>query len=230
MIQLLNATAVYILVNNRSCLYQGRMATARVSIRVLQLLVLSCAILVGHVDAETAAPDSYGLVIPDGYVLQVLDPTDGRIAMPKDWYYTSRGAPNGWVWTFAEEDPRKGEYETGLRIQMFVAVEENTKLSRADFARHFIDRKRKSAKVIKECPIADLGSFERQCIEVLEDIREPSGVKRFHVLYSIMWLKDKDIVAVSTFGAPEAKWDTVSDISTVMSGFVLIGKAFGTKN
>jgi hypothetical protein len=76
----------------------------------------------------------------------------------------------------------------------------------------------------------DLGYFKRQCLEVLEDIQEPSGTKRFHILYSVMWLKDMDIVAVSTFGSPEAKWESVGKISRVMSEFILIGKQPGNSN
>ncbi len=180
--------------------------------------------------ADGPAPDSHGLVVPAGYVLQVLGATDGRIAMPKDWFYSNHATPSGWVWTFSAQDPRAGEYETGLRIQMFVQVEEKLKRSREAFATGFLEQRRRSAHVLKDCPVRDFGSFKRQCLEVLEDIEEPSGKKPFHILYSVMWLKDMDIVAVSTFGAPPDEWDAVADITRVMSEFTLIGKSPGNSN
>jgi hypothetical protein len=190
--------------------------------RIPIFLILCCSL--------AFAQSNDGIVVPEGYVLQVLGATDGRIAMPKNWYYSNEGTSSGWLWTFSAEDTKKGEYETGLRIQMIMKVEEITKHPREAFAKDFIEQKRKSFKVLKECPVLDFGVFKRQCIEVIEDVKEPSGVKRFHILYSVMWLKEIDIVAISTFGSPELKWDSVSDISKVMSEFLLIGKNLGNKN
>ncbi|HUL18754.1 MAG TPA: hypothetical protein VLV29_05745 [Steroidobacteraceae bacterium] len=175
-------------------------------------------------------PDNGGLLVPEGYVLQVLGATDGRIAMPKGWFYTNAATPSGWQWTFSAEDPRAGAYETGLRIQMFMRVEQELKRSRESFATAFLEQRRKSAHVLRDCPIQDFGSFKRQCLEVLEVIGEPSGQKQFHILYTVMWLRDMDIVAVSTFGAPPEKWDAVADITKVMSEFILIGKNPGNSN
>jgi hypothetical protein len=107
----------------------GHAALPRVprwALRALRIVALSVAALTyltlrDQSIAGTDTPDSYGLVVPEGFVVQVLGATDGRIAMPKNWFYTNRGTPSGWLWTFAAEDPAKGEYETGLRIQLFVS-------------------------------------------------------------------------------------------------------------
>jgi hypothetical protein len=197
--------------------------------RTLLSLLLGGALAVAQA-GDAPAPDSGDLVVPEGYVLQVLGATDGRIAMPKDWFYANRATPSGWLWTFAAEDPKGGEYETGLRIQMLVQVEEKLKRSRESFATGFLEQRRKSAHVLRDCPVQDFGSFKRQCLEVLEEIEEPSGKKQFHILYTVMWLKDMDIVAVSTFGAPPEKWDAVANIASVMSEFILIGKHPGNSN
>jgi len=191
--------------------------------RLIILIVLSCLPLLAKLDD--------GIVVPDGYVLQVLTATDGRIAMPKNWFYTNTGTPSGWMWTFSAEDPKKtGEYETGLRLQVFFQYEKKTKQPRENFAQRLIAEKRNSIKVIKECPILDFGSFRRQCIEVIENIKQPSGVKPFHILYSVMWLKDMDVIALSTFGSPDSKWESVASISKVMSEFTLIGEHPGNKD
>jgi hypothetical protein len=86
------------------------------------------------------------------------------------------------------------------------------------------------ASVRRSRPVQDFGSFKRQCLEVLQDIEEPSGKKPIHILYTVMWLKDMDVVTVSTFGAPPQKWDAVADITKVMSEFILIGKNPGNSN
>jgi hypothetical protein len=175
--------------------------------------------------------DSEGIVVPEGYVLQVLGATDGRIAMPKGWFYDNHATPSGWSWTFSVEDPRKGGgFETGLTIQMFVQVQEKTHQPREAFARKFIEEKRHSGTLVHDCPVQDFPEFRRQCIEVVEDLPSAAGTKRFHVLYSMMWLKNMDIVALSTFGAPPEKWDAVSPVTEVMAAFVLIGKSPGNTN
>jgi hypothetical protein len=137
--------------------------------RALLPLLLAGALAVAQ-PRDAPPPDNGGLVVPEGYVLQVMGATDGRIAMPKDWFYSN------------------------------------------------------------QAPIQDFGSFQRQCLEVLEDLEEPSRKKQFHILYTAMWLKDMDIVAISTFGAPPEKWDAVANITKVMSEFILIGKNPGNSN
>ena len=195
--------------------------------RVLHRVLLGFAIVSGSAMGQSADE----ITVPEGYVLQVLGATDGRIAMPKAWFYSNSGTPSGWVWRFSPQDPHLGEFETGLTIQLFVRVEEKTKQSPEAFARSFIAEKHvKSRQVLRDCPVANFDSFKRQCIEVIEDLKEPSGLKRFHILYSAMWLKEMDMVAISTFGAPEEKWESVRETADVMSMFVLIGKSPGNTN
>jgi len=165
--------------------------------------------------------------VPKGYVLQKLDATDGLIARPSDWFYGNHGTASGWVWTISKEDPKKGAFETGFTIQMIIGLESKTKQSRQEFCTNFINSKRKSLKVFKECPVIDMGTFMRQCIEVLEIIPESASKKEFHVLYSVMWMKNMDIAAVTTFGASDADWESIVPITQVMSEFRLIGPDLG---
>lgn len=168
-----------------------------------------------------------GFPIPDGYVLQRLDPTDGRIAKPKGWFYASSGTPSGWLWTLSAEDPSKGGYETGLRIQLLVGVEKATKNSTEIFAQNFLQQKRNSTKVVNECPAIGQGQFMRQCIEVIEHIQRSEGLVPFHILYSVFWGKKLDMVVVNTFGAPDEKWQSVAEASKVMAKAEIIGPNFG---
>jgi hypothetical protein len=165
--------------------------------------------------------------VPEGFVLQRLDATDGRIAKPRDWFYSSAGTPSGWVWTLSKEDPAKGPYKTGMKIQMLLGVEKGTGESRERFALNFIDEKRASTKLIVDCPKEDIGEFFRQCIEVLEDLQVGGKAVPFRILYSVMWGKTMDMVVMSTFGAPPDAWNELAPTANRMSKFMLIGPDFG---
>lgn len=176
--------------------------------------------------AALAAYDGH-ISVPAGYVLQRLEETDGEIARPRDWNFASREMPGGWMWTITPEDP-KGFYETGLRIQLFMAVQSVTGKSRDEFAEKILAMERsKAASIIRDCPAEDLGEFKRQCLEVLETDPQTTGPKTFHVLYSIMWQKDVDIVTLTIFGAPPEKWESLQPTIAIMSLFRIIGKDFG---
>jgi hypothetical protein len=166
-----------------------------------------------------------GFPVPEGYVLQHLEVTDGKIAMPKNWFYHSGGTASGWLWTFSKEDPAKGPYETGLSIQLIAGVEKKTKQPSENFAKVFLDKKRSSAKVLKDCAPVEQGDFKLQCLEVIEDVQEPNGVKSFHILYSVSW--GMDMVVINTFGAPPEQWESVKPIADVMANIELIGPNFG---
>jgi len=186
---------------------------------ILAILILGCMISCHH-----SEPDIF---VPNGFVLQPLDPTDGKIARPKGWYYSSGGTPSGWMWTISEEDSSKGGYETGLRMQLLVGVQKETHHSTEEFALNFLQQKRAITTVLRECQTTDQGEFKRQCLEVLEEIEGPHGKIRYHILYSVFWGKEMDMVFLNTFGAPEQKWESVRNISDTMSHVVLIGPNFG---
>jgi len=42
--------------------------------------------------------------VPDGFVLQVLEPTGGKIIRPKDWFYAERHGGPSYTWI----KPRSG--------------------------------------------------------------------------------------------------------------------------
>lgn len=69
--------------------------------------------------------------IPDGFMLQKLEATDGSIAIPTSWHYQEGSTNSGILWTISKEDPKDGGYETGQRIQMLFGVENGIKLRRA---------------------------------------------------------------------------------------------------
>jgi hypothetical protein len=168
--------------------------------------------------------------IPEGYVLQRLEATDGSIAMPTGWHYRSRGTPSGWLYTLSKEKPEP-YYETGVRIQLLLGVEKGTKQARDAFVNAQIAKKKAGSEieVIQECAQpSDAGFFWRKCLEVIEPIQlgaEPP--KRFHILYTFSWSKTGDMVVVQTFGSPIEQWEEHKLIPAAMNGAVLIGPNLG---
>ena len=165
--------------------------------------------------------------VPDGYELQRLKETDGSILMPKGWYATSSGTPYGWTWSFSKDEPEGFSYATGLRIQLIFDVAKKTGESREKYVSDFIEHKRKTVEVLDSCEAQDAGLFMRKCLEVVESTMFRGKVTQFRVLYSMLWGKETDMIAVTTFGSPVSEWESVKDISRVMSEFELIGPNFG---
>lgn len=154
--------------------------------------------------------------VPDGFVLQVMEPLGGKIARPSDWFYSENHQGPSFTWILSKEDSRKGRYETGVRIQTLVGVQKGTGRSPKDFVLGFIEGKRKEAsRVIKSCVAKDQGLFTRVCLETEEG--------DYHILYSAFWGNDNlDVVLVSTAGAKKADWPTYAPIFDTMGSFELI--------
>ena len=188
------------------------------------LLVLSLFLLAG----QTKAIADDEIMAPKGFVLQSLDPTDGLIARPKNWFYQSHGTASGWLWIISAEDPTKGSYETGLRIQMLVGIQKGTGLTTEAFARNYLNQKRQEGQILKDCPDSDVGQFQRHCIESIEADSQPGHQgEKLHILTTVSWGKSMDMVVVSIFGAPDRNWDQVAPIADVMAKYRLLGPNFG---
>ncbi|MGV8998477.1 MAG: hypothetical protein ACOH12_16175 [Parvibaculaceae bacterium] len=190
--------------------------------RCVTLVLLTLLVMPLHAFAGT--PPS--IPVPEGYVLQILDPTGGEIARPKDWHYANEGTQSGYMWTMTPEDP-KGFYETGLRIQLLAGVQKGTGESRTVFAKNLIDGlKSKAISVVKDCPTSDQGDFMRQCLEVIETDKGPKGDVKYRVLYSVMWGKDLDMIVVTIFGTVPEKWEAMRPVADTMATFKIASKEF----
>jgi len=161
--------------------------------------------------------------VPPGYVRQQLEPTGGEIAKPIDWFFHSQETPTGWIWTLSKEDPRKGGYSTGQRIQLMVGVEATSGLTRAGFVDRYLADRSRGRQVMSQCPATDLGEFHGRCVEVIEQGEVDGEPRAFRVMYSLMWGKDLDMVVGSTFGAPVDSWREDARRSQPMTGFRLLG-------
>lgn len=171
----------------------------------------------------TAAFAEEPFVVPDGYTLQILEPTGGRIARPNGWFYAEGGSPAGYVWTISREDPRNNGYLVGLRIQVFIGVQQGAGMSPEAFIQTIVlERKHVAARVISECPAATQGLFQRRCLETEEFLPAGGGTRRFHIQYSLFWPAGGDMAIATTFGAPAEEWASVHHFADAMANFELI--------
>ena len=67
--------------------------------------------------------------VPQGYTLQVLEPFGGKVARPNGWFFHVRAGTHSYSWEISKEDPSKGDWETGLQIQLMAHIKEVAKLT-----------------------------------------------------------------------------------------------------
>ena len=176
---------------------------------ITRLLILILAVASSAVAQTNSLP-------PTNFVLQVLEPTGGKIQRPKDWFYTESHRGPSYTWILSREDAHKAAYTTGVRIQTIVGVKKGTGKTPKEFVEDFVRKKKQTAdKVLKSCPEHKEELFTRICIETEEG--------QYHILYSMFWGNDDlDIVVISIAGTTKELWNTYSPTFDKMSGFELI--------
>ena len=154
-------------------------------------------------------------MIPEGFVMQVLEPTGGKIVRPENWFYTASHRGPSYNWILSKEDASKSGYETGVRIQTLVGVEEGTGKSPKTFVLDFLSQKKKGAqKIHKTCTPSGQDLFTRVCLETEEG--------DFRILYSLFWGNNIDVVVVSIAGTKTELWEVYANTFERMSTFELI--------
>lgn len=166
--------------------------------------------------AIAAAQEFFFETTPTEFVSQVLEPTGGKVARPKDWFYTESHRPTSYTWIISREEATKSAYTTGVRIQTLMGVKEGTGKSPKEFVLDFIANKKKEAiKVINTCEEKEQGLFTRICIETEEG--------PYHILYSLFWGNNNlDIVVISVAGTTQELWSTYAPAFDRMGSFELI--------
>ncbi len=193
------------------------------SVALRHLMFGSIVFAASNTIAQTA------FTVPDGYVEKKLDVTGGRIAVPKDWFFSDGRTNSGWAWVISAQDQAKGRYETGLQLHAIVGVELTMKKSRRAFVKDFLSEKKASTAVLRECPETNQGKLKRQCLEVVEDIKRNGETMRYHILYWVFWSNEVDIVGMFMFGAPQDQWASAKQVGEVLAQLEFIGPSFGTE-
>ncbi|MES2298658.1 MAG: hypothetical protein V4582_16560 [Pseudomonadota bacterium] len=179
--------------------------------------------------ASASSQAQGAFTVPDGYVLEALTPTGGKIARPKDWIVKDGRTGSGWAWTMLPEESENGHYETGLQLHAIVGIEMTSKMTRAAYVKNVLAEKKAGAKLVRECPQSVQGRLQRQCLEVIETIERKGESKAYHMLYWGFWSDDIDIVGLFMFGAPQEQWEAFKGSAEVLSGLEFIGPNFDPK-
>lgn len=149
------------------------------------------------------------------FVTQILEPTGGKIARPKDWFYAEGHRAPVYMWTISHEDSNRGRYITGVRIQVFPDVKKGTGKTAKEFVSGFLaSKKMEVSKVIKTCDEEMQTLFTRTCLEVEEGSD--------HVVYSLFWGNNMDVAVVVIAGTTKELWHIYAPVFEKMSNFELI--------
>jgi hypothetical protein len=153
---------------------------------------------------------------PQEFVTQILEPTGGEIQRPKGWFYTEEHPlPSLYTWILSREDASKGPYTTAVRIEMIVGVHEGSGKTPKQFVLDYIKLKRNEAKVLETCRENNQGMFTRVCLETEEGPH--------HLLYSLFWANDIDIVVATIASTTKELWETYAPtFDRMMNRFELI--------
>ncbi len=153
--------------------------------------------------------------IPEGFVIQILEPTGGKILRPKDWFYTGGCEGPSCAWVISKEDASKEPYETGVRIQTFFGVKKRTGKTPEEFVSDFYETKKLAVQEVHStCSPATQGMFTRTCLEVNEG--------KYRILYSMFWANQLDIAVVSISGTLKENWADHKDTFDLMGVFEFI--------
>lgn len=150
------------------------------------------------------------------YNIQVLEPTGGKVKIPKGWFYNESHSGPVYRWTLSKENVAGGKpYQTGMNIQLFSNVKKNTKKTAKAFINDFFASKRNGSKVLSSCNEQNQGLFTRICLETIEG--------EYHIQYSGFWgTDDLDLAVVTVSGAPIDMWNQYGAVFSTMNEFVLI--------
>ncbi len=159
---------------------------------------------------------SINAAVPQDFVSQILEPTGGKIDRPESWFYSEVHRENAYMWTISREDTSCGApYTTGVRIQVFVGILQDTGQSAKQFILDFFEGKKKQCLITKIIEESDQELFTRVGIETNEGDH--------HILYSLFWGNDNlDIAVISIAGTTKDQWDTYAAVFNRMSAFEII--------
>jgi hypothetical protein len=177
---------------------------------IARVFALVLALVAAPALAQSAAPAS------GDFVLQILEPTGGKVLRPRTWFYSEGHRAHSYVWTLSREDASKGRYTTGMRIQTLVGVRQVTGKTPKQFLLELAAKRQQIAdRVVSRCPASRQPLFTRVCLETEEG--------PYHIRYSLYWGNDgMDLAVVAIQGTTKELWNTYLPVFNRMGEFELI--------
>lgn len=164
--------------------------------------------------------ESDGAFVPEGFVLQTLEPLGGSVLRPKEWHYSQSGSKQGVVWTISKEPA--DSYVTGFRIQLIAGVKKATGKTPEAFMNDFFDTKKKQVKVLSEREATTQGGFTRIGLETEEPQPGKKAAPPFRIIYSCFWNNERDMAAITISGTTTDLWEEHQETFDTMAGLTLI--------
>jgi hypothetical protein len=156
------------------------------------------------------------------FVTQILEPFGGKILMPKDWYYRERHGGPSYIWILSKENPDKGPYITGVKLQYLAGITEGTGKIPEQFLQQFVQQKSSEVEVLSSCEAEEQEFFTRICLETLEPATELGGDINYRIQYSLFWSNEMDMAVIMVHGTLEDNWEETSTIFAAMKDFEMI--------
>jgi hypothetical protein len=160
------------------------------------------------------------------FVSQKLAPFAVEVERPNDWFYREDHRGPSYTWIISKEDTKGGKqrYDTGVQIQAFFGVKENTKKSPEKFVADFLETRRNAEGV------ATLQMSEEQTVGPFKLITLATEEGADRIVHTCYWGdgEEFDVVAVILRGTKKELWDThrpVFDNLTVFDLRLLVGGA-----
>ena len=169
---------------------------------------------------ESQKNDSSDVFVPEGFVLQKLEPLGGNILRPKDWHYSQGSANQSVIWTISKEPAES--YVTGVRVQLVVGVKKATGKTPEEFVQRFVDGKKKQTKVLSQHKAMKQGGFTRVGIETQEPQPGAKDAPPFRILYSCFWNNEMDMVAITISGTTTDLWEEYQETFGTMAGLTIV--------
>lgn len=169
---------------------------------------------------EAANAEDEKRFVPEGFVLQSLDPLGGSILRPRDWHFNQGNSHQSVTWTISKTPP-EGGYITGVKIQLVYGVKKSIGQTPEELIKSFIDSKRQF-KILSEREATQQGGFTRIGLETEEPQAGKKDAEPFRILYSCFWNNELDMAAITTSGTTKDLWEEHRETFDVMAGLTLI--------
>ena len=164
--------------------------------------------------------------VPDGYVVQRLDPLGGELLRPKEWHFRTAKTSDAFVYQISKEQPSAQPFETGLTINVVPEIAKKTKTASSDYLKRVLDQKKTQAQVVQVDPERDEGRFRRFAFTIDETLTIGNKTQPYRVSYTSYADDKKDLLFLFIFGSPKEHWETNQKIyDTMTAGMTLYDPA-----
>jgi len=165
---------------------------------------------------------------PEGFELQRLESTGGDAYKPLGWFFAERHKSKTelkWVISkenIDQESNSAQNYETGLAIYFWTAVERDTGRTPREFANVFIRQISRGGQLLgSTCNFKGSSTSSSMCFNTRERVLG----KEFRVRHIIHWWPNYDMVAHTIAGTTPESWDLYSDTFETMSNIRFLGQS-----